>query len=63
MSSNGAIELWGIDLSESQKKAADELLIDLNPHLCRAPMELILAYRNNILTMSTLFMQSAGRQI
>ena len=40
MSSRGASELWGIDLSESQKKAAEELLRDLNPRLFCAPMEL-----------------------
>ncbi|WLR42195.1 class I SAM-dependent methyltransferase [Bacillus carboniphilus] len=39
MASKGANELWGVDFSQSQKKAAEELLTGLGPHLFCAPME------------------------
>ena len=39
MASRGAKELWGVDLSDSQKNAAEELLKDQNPQLFCAAME------------------------
>ncbi|MGM9985773.1 MAG: class I SAM-dependent methyltransferase [Bacillaceae bacterium] len=39
MASKGASELWGVDLSGSQKAAAEETLKGLHPHLFCAPME------------------------
>ncbi len=39
MASRGAKELWGVDLSDSQKNAAEELLQDQNPQLFCAAME------------------------
>jgi len=40
MASKGASELWGVDLSDSQKKAAEELLTGCDPNLFCAPMEM-----------------------
>lgn len=40
MANKGASELWGVDLSESQKATAEKLLTGLHPHLFCAPMEL-----------------------
>ncbi len=40
MASKGASELWGVDLSDSQKNAAEALLTVLNPNLFCAPMEM-----------------------
>lgn len=39
MSNKGASELWGVDLSDTQKKTAEETLKDVNHHLFCAPME------------------------
>lgn len=39
MADKGASEIWGIDLSEAQKKAAEATLQGLNPHLYCAAME------------------------
>ncbi|WP_102029523.1 class I SAM-dependent methyltransferase [Salirhabdus sp. Marseille-P4669] len=39
MANKGAIELWGIDLSESQKEAAEKTLVGFQPKLYCAPME------------------------
>ncbi|MGE8207845.1 class I SAM-dependent methyltransferase [Heyndrickxia sp. NPDC080065] len=39
MESKGASELWGVDLSELQKVAAEETLKNVNAHLYCAPME------------------------
>jgi len=40
MASRGASELWGVDLSESQKIAAEKLLTGFNTNLFCAPMEM-----------------------
>jgi ubiquinone/menaquinone biosynthesis C-methylase UbiE len=39
MADKGVSELWGVDLSETQKQAAEETLKDLESHLYCAPME------------------------
>ncbi|MFZ0474079.1 MAG: class I SAM-dependent methyltransferase [Halobacillus sp.] len=39
MDSKGASELWGVDLSNAQKKAATQLLQGLKPHLFCGAME------------------------
>ncbi|GGH81234.1 SAM-dependent methyltransferase [Pullulanibacillus pueri] len=39
MADQGVSELWGVDLSESQKKAAEMTLKGLDTHLYCAPME------------------------
>ncbi|WP_396266081.1 class I SAM-dependent methyltransferase [Halobacillus salinarum] len=39
MASKGASELWGVDLSDSQRNTAEELLKEFNPHLYCAAME------------------------
>lgn len=39
MADKGACELWGVDISEEQRKAAEETLKDRNPKLYCAPME------------------------
>lgn len=39
MADRGASELWGVDLSEAQREAAQETLKDLDPRLYCAPME------------------------
>lgn len=39
MAGKGASELWGVDISEEQRKAAEETLSNLTPKLYCAPME------------------------
>jgi SAM-dependent methyltransferase len=40
MAANGVSELWGVDISESQKAAAEETLKGLQPNLYCSPMEI-----------------------
>ncbi|WP_409300393.1 class I SAM-dependent methyltransferase [Peribacillus sp. SCS-155] len=39
MAEHGARELWGVDLSQTQIKTAEETLMNREPHLFCAPME------------------------
>jgi ubiquinone/menaquinone biosynthesis C-methylase UbiE len=40
MAANGVSELWGVDISESQKAVAEKTLKGLYPHLYCSPMEM-----------------------
>ena len=62
MADNGVSELWGVDISESQKAAAEETLkVYIRAYIVHL-WKLIAIYQRTILIMFTLFMLLGGQR-